>query len=675
MPWDGLPDAGELIRRAWARGLASPPERTVSEWADAHRVLGPEEGRFPGPWRTERVPYLREIMDTLTLSHPSRRVTLMASAQIGKTMALLNVAGQIIAETPATVLWVLPSLDEAGKFNREKLEPMLANSPAVASKLKALTSRDETGSTTRRKVFPGGNINITGANSSKGLQMVTVRVIILDEVSEFPLDVDGRGDPVGMAEARTIAWTGQEKVAAASTPGMKGQCRISARYEEGSGGRYHVPCPHCGHRQALKFTNLKWTKGDPKSAMYHCAGCGVGIDHREKAAMLAAGSWVHERPELVVSHASFALNALYSPFVAWADVARKREETADDPLQDKVFVQQWLGEAYEPRFDIPSHELLWRRREPWPARRIPPGCLFLTGAVDVQGDRLEWGVYAWDRNLGTFWIDGGILEGDPALDPVWLALDDVLAKTYPDAWGRHWPVQSFGVDTGYLPQRGYAYARRHAGRAEPRVFALDGMPKWGEPPIGTPKPVDVDYDGRKIGSVLKWPVGTWDLKTEVAAALRLTEMGPDEAGAWPKGAMRFPQSLDLGFFEQITAEACIDVGNRAGFTRREWHKVRSRNEQWDIAVYARALARHETAGFTDADWARLTANRTGSDDGAQSDLEALWAPTLKAQAEEAARQKVTEAKAVAVAAAVQIARRNAPEERLYEGAEDFWGDD
>ena len=639
MPWDGLPDAGATLRRAWARGLASPPERTVSEWADSQRVLGPEEGPYPGHWRTDRVPYLREVMDALSLSHPARRVTLMASAQVGKTMALLNFAGQIIAETPATVLWVLPSLDEAQKFNRDKLEPMLSNSPAVSAKVRALVSRDETGSTTRRKVFPGGNIDITGANSSKGLQMVTKRVALLDEVSEFPMDVDGRGDPVSMAEARTIAWTGREKIAAASTPGIKGQCRITARYEEGSQGRFHVACPHCEHHQALLFENLRWPKGEPKAALYHCASCGTGIEHRAKAAMLAAGRWVHARPEQLVSHASFALNALYSPFVTWAWVAEQRDKSADDPLLDKVFTQQVLGLPYEPRYDVPSHELLWRRREPWPPRRIPPGCLFLTGAVDVQGDRLEWAVYAWDRNLAAFWIDGGILEGDPALDPVWLSLDEVLNKTWPDAWGREWPMQSFGIDSGYLPQRVYAYARRHAHRADPRVMALDGRPKWGEPPIGTPKAQDVDYAGRKIGSVMLWPVGTWDLKTEVAASLRLTEMGPDEAGAWPKGAMRFPQALDLGFFEQLTAEACVDVGNRAGFTRREWRKVRARNEQWDLAVYARALARHETAQFSAASWDNLTAKRHGPLDGAQPDMAALWAPDLKQKAEEAAKAK------------------------------------
>ena len=627
--FQALPDPAIILRRAWSRGLASPPERLVSAWADAHRVLGPEEGPFPGRWRTDRVPYLRDVMDALSLSHPARRVTLMASAQVGKTMALLNLAGQIISETPTTVLWVLPSLDEAQKFNRDKLEPMLANSPAVSAKVKALVSRDETGSTTKRKNFPGGNIDLTGANSSKGLQMVTKRVILLDEISEFPMDVDGRGDPVAMAEARAIAWTGREKIAAASTPGIKGQCRISARYEDGSAGRFHVACPDCNAKQPLVFENLRWPKGEPSAALYHCTACGSGIEHRRKAAMLAAGEWVHERPELLVHHASFALNALYSPFVSWAWVAEQRERSQDDPLLDKVFTQQVLGLPYEPRYDLPSHELLWRRREPYPPRRIPPGVLFLTGACDVQGDRLEWGVYGWDRNLSSWWIDGGILEGDPALDPVWLALDEVIGKRYRDAWGREWAPISYGIDSGYLPQRVYSYARRHAAGRDPRILALDGRAKWGEPPLGMPKPQDVDYNGKKIGSVLLWPVGTWDLKTEVAAALRLTEMGPDATGAWPKGAAHFPQALDLGFFEQITAEACVEIGNRAGFTRREWRKVRPRNEQWDIAIYARALARHETANLTDAHWERLIAERVGKPEDAQADMIALWQPDLK----------------------------------------------
>jgi phage terminase large subunit GpA-like protein len=639
MPLDGLHSAKRLVRQAAARGLKPPPERSVAEWADAERMLGSDEGPHPGPWRTSRTPYLREVMEACSITHPARRVTFLASAQVGKTNAELNLLGQIIAETPCKVLLVVPSLDEAGAFNREKLEPLLTNTPSVKARVRALTSRDETGSTTRVKKFPGGSIELTGANSSKGLQMRSVPVVVLDEIAEFPQDVDGRGDPVAMAEARTMAFTGREKIIAVSTPGTKGACRITARYEEGSRALFHVACPHCDARQALKFENLRWPKGEPARAEYFCEGCGAAINHRAKADMLARGQWVHERPHLAEVHPSYRINALYSPFVPWSWIADQREKSADDPVKDKVFTQQVKGEAHEPRYDVPAHETLWRRREAWAAKRVPPGCLFLTMAVDVQGDRLEWGVYAFDRHMGQWWIDGGILPGDPSLDPVWFDLDQVMGCRYADAWGREWAPESMGVDSGYLPQRVYAYARRHAHRAEPRVMALDGRPKWGEPPIGRPTPQDVDYQGRKIGMAQLWPVGTWDLKTELASALRLTEMGPDATGAWPKGAMRFPHVLDLGFFEQLCAEVCQVTEQRSGFEVRKWIKIRQRNEQWDLAVYARALARHATVGFSEADWNALEQERLGAPEAAQGELAELWAPDLRAQADAAARAR------------------------------------
>lgn len=623
MPLDGT----LVARAAFALAIRPDPERTSADWAEAERVLGNEEGPFPGPWRTERTPYIREPMEVASLSHPCSMLTLKFSAQTAKTQVLLNLLGQIATETPAPCLVVLPSIDEARAWNREKLQPMIDNSPRVRQAVLDVKSRDEASSTVMAKRFRGGNIELTGANSSKGLQMRTKRVVIYDEISEFPWDVDGRGDPVTMAAARYEFYTGRHKDIAASTPAIAGACRITSRYEASSKGRFHVPCPHegCGHMQPLEISRLRWEPGRPETAAYHCAGCGAAILHRQKPAMMAAGRWVHERPELLASHAGYALNGLYSPAIDWATIARRHEASRDDPAKEKVYVQQTLGEAYEQRFDVVPHQVLWERRTPWAASRMPASVLFLEGATDVQGDRLEWAVYGFDRHMGQFWIDGGVLLGDPRQPEVWREHDALLTRRWRDAWGREWPAESWGVDSGYLTQMVYGYVRRHAARGQPRVMALDGRAKWGEPPIGVAKKADVDWDGRKIGSVLIWPVGTWDIKTEIADALRLTEQGPNANGAWPLGCMRFPDRLDLGFFEQLTAEVCNVRSSRAGYELREWIKVRARNEQLDLAVYARALARHDTVGFDDNDWGQLIATRTMVDG---PDLVAMMQGTL-----------------------------------------------
>ena len=63
--------ASHVHRRAGTM-LRPPPQLTVSQWADQHRVLGTRASSEPGPWRTSRTPYLREIMDALSAVNPAR---------------------------------------------------------------------------------------------------------------------------------------------------------------------------------------------------------------------------------------------------------------------------------------------------------------------------------------------------------------------------------------------------------------------------------------------------------------------------------------------------------------------------------------------------------------------------------------------------------------------------
>lgn len=629
--------AARLVAGVFAAGIGPDPVRTVDQWAEAERVVE-ETQPYPGPWRNARVPYLVEPMRVASLSHPARRVTFLSSAQTAKTQLVLNLLGQVICETPAEVLAVLPSIDEALNWTKDKLEPMIAASPAVRRRVRDITSRSSRGSTTKRKVFPGGLIELTGANSSKGLQSRTRRVVVFDEISEFPRDVDNRGDPVQMAEARTTAWVRRGyKIIAVSTPGIRGQCRITERWEASSGGRFLVPCPHCDARQELDFANLDSEPGRPETARYHCAECGAAIDYAQQAEMVGRGAWVHERPELVDLHAGYRLNALYSPFVSWSWIAARRDESVKDPSTAKVFTQQVRGVAWDEAHDLPKADILLTRRDRWPPGQVPPSVLFLIGSTDVQGDRLVWAVWGFDAHFGQWLIDTGTLEGDPTLPAVWRAHDALLARRWRDAWGKEIGPDVWGIDSGYLSQHVYAYTYRHAGRVEPEIRALDGRDGWKLPPIGTPKTIDVDWQGRKLGAVRLWPVGTWDLKSELASALRLTELGPGPDG-WPPGAIRFNEIVDRGWLDELLSEHCL-VDPRTG--ARRWKKVNTRNEAWDLAVYARAIARAATIRFSDADWQNLAAARQGEPEAAQQDLADLWAPDLKAKAEAAAREKAT----------------------------------
>lgn len=72
---------------AIANEIQPRTELTVSQWADRFRIVPPGTSPEPGPWRTDRVPYLREILDAA--SDPAvERIYIQAASQVGKALAL-----------------------------------------------------------------------------------------------------------------------------------------------------------------------------------------------------------------------------------------------------------------------------------------------------------------------------------------------------------------------------------------------------------------------------------------------------------------------------------------------------------------------------------------------------------------------------------------------------------
>jgi phage terminase large subunit GpA-like protein len=69
--------------------------------------------------------------------------------------------------------------------------------------VKPARSRDA-GNTMLSKEFAGGILIMTGANSAVGLRSTPARYIFLDEVDAYPASADEEGDPVSLAEARSL---------------------------------------------------------------------------------------------------------------------------------------------------------------------------------------------------------------------------------------------------------------------------------------------------------------------------------------------------------------------------------------------------------------------------------------------------------------------------------------
>ena len=212
------------IRRAWADGIRPDAILTVSEWADAHRTLPQKSSAEPGPWRTARTPYLREIMDCFSTQSEVEEVVLMKAAQVGGSEAILNALGYVIDHAPGPAILVQPTVDLAKRFSRQRLEPLITATPRLAGKVAEARSRDS-GNTVLGKEFPGGLLVITGANSAVGLRSMPAQYACCDEIDGYPLDVDEEGSPLALVEARQRTFARRKRMKV-STPTIGGRSAI-----------------------------------------------------------------------------------------------------------------------------------------------------------------------------------------------------------------------------------------------------------------------------------------------------------------------------------------------------------------------------------------------------------------------------------------------------------------
>lgn len=593
--------AASVYSRAYAAGYKPDPLLLVSEWADRNRELSSIVTDEPGRWRTARTPYLREIMDCLSPASPIETIVFMKGAQVGATECGNNWIGYVIDQAPGPMMAVLPTVETAKRWSKQRLAHVIDDTPCLRGKVADPRERDS-GNTMLAKEFAGGILIITGANSGVGLRSMPARFMFFDEIDGYPADVDGEGDPVALAEKRSANFR-RRKLFKVSTPTIEGISRIDREFARSDQRYYFVPCPHCGAYQTLKFARLKWPKGEPGKALYLCESCEQPIGEQHKTAMLEAGQW-----RGTAGHngrvAGFHLSSLYSPvgWFSWAQAAAAWEKAQEDPSSLQVFVNTVLGETWRQQGEAPDWEKLYSRRETWERDKLPGGVLFVTAGVDVQKDRLEAAVYGWGRQRERWLIDYEVLPGYPDRPETWAALDELVNRTYPHASGADLSIVRMGLDSSYATNDVYAWGRKHGMG---RVLILDPRER-GVSMVGLPTAVDVSVQGRKIRRGVKiWPVATGMLKSELYGLLRVER---PEAGSIPPGYCHFPDWLPEEFFKQLCAEQLVSQRDKRGYKRTQWVKMRERNEGLDTAIYARAAANvFGLDRFGDAQWRALEA--------------------------------------------------------------------
>ena len=458
------PTAEEIYSAAAAAGARPDPMLTISQWADKYRALSQRASAESGPWRTERTPYLREIMDCLSPSSPIERTVFMKGAQIGGTECGNNWIGYVIHQAPGPMMAIQPTVEMAKRNSKQRIDPLIEESEVLRALVSDPRSRDS-GNTVLSKDFPGGVLVMTGANSAVGLRSMAARYLFLDEVDGYPGDVEGEGDPVNLATARTRTFA-RRKIFMCSTPKITGMSRIEAAYEESDKRLYWVPCPVCREFQTLKFAQLRWPKGETEKAVYVCEHCGQEIHNHQKQSMLACGEW---RAQRCRRRQDGGLPSL-QPLLAGRLVLVGRTPPSSSsrrrriPALLQVFVNTVLGETWTLLGEAPEWQKLYDRRESYKVGTVPPGGLFLTAGADVQKDRIEVEITAWGRGKESWSVDYRVFEGDTSRPQVWEKLTGLLNESFSTESGLELHILQLAVDSGFATIEVYQWARRQGGR-------------------------------------------------------------------------------------------------------------------------------------------------------------------------------------------------------------------
>lgn len=480
---------------------------------------------------------------------------------------------------------VEPRIADANTLSKDRIAPMVRDTPALTSLVAPPDSRGK-GNSILHKRFPGGHITLTGSNSPAGLAMRPIRITIFDEIDRYPPSSGAEGDPVSIGRKRSATFWNRKSVLC-STPTIAGFSRIEDAYEESDRREYYVPCPYCGWMQTLRWEQVRWRKSDsgnhlPLSARYHCESCDKSWDDGQRWSTVREGVW-RPHPEAEFNGVrGYYLNELYSPWKRLYETVQEFLEAKDRPERYKVWMNTALGLTWTEQGEVPDHERIFERREPYRRNVVPLGGVVLTAGVDVQGDRLEVEIVAWGYELESWSIDYRVLFGDPTQNEVWDKLSAILKESFPHESGSECRIARLCIDSGYATHSVYDWRRRSADN---RILVIKGLDKLYQA-MGRPNWVEVNYRGKVYRrGVQVWPVGVSFLKNEFYSWLRLPK--PEDDSTPSPGYCHFPE-YDKEYFKQITAEQLITKYVR-GFPRREWQKLRP-NEALDARIYARAAA-------------------------------------------------------------------------------------
>ncbi len=424
----------KIYGKACADAWRPSEQLTVSQWADKYRIIPPKNNPEPGPWRTARTPYAREIMDSL--SNPRiREVVCVKPAQCAGSAIGRNWIGHTVDIDPGPMIIVFPTEASVRENMEERILPMFKDCPRLRRYVTGRKADMKMGAAhlTSCSIFTGYS------GSPAAVAQRAIMKLYFDEVDKMQGYRGVEADALSLSDVRTKTYQHRRKKYVVSTPTIPSG-PIMRAYEACPDRRtFHVTCRECGEHEEFAWSGVKWAgmeKDDAESlhgqlaafdsklleAHYEFKCCQSIITDKERLGYVADGIWVSAVEVQHSESVGFKISGLSSPFTSLTELAREYVSarlTGLDKLQG--FYNSFLGEPFygldadSGQAAYVSPDTIYHKQCGHARGLVPQWATVLVAGADTQKNSFVWVVRAYGKGYRSRLVDFGVAESEADL--------------------------------------------------------------------------------------------------------------------------------------------------------------------------------------------------------------------------------------------------------------------
>ena len=276
------------------------PRRRPSLAAWTTRHLRPTDGPGTGA-RLALEPWQRGFLQAVDREQKSNRVSLMAAAQVGKSLLALGIAIRAAVDGSGMCCWRAATEVSVRDLASPARQRCSEHAPNPREKRFPSPRSGTRGSRVlERSSSRGGWVDRAGRVGVRlaARQSERSKIALADEVSRWPARVrSGEGSPdLALIRARVLDWGDDGLIAGDLVAPSIQATRSRCCFETAIAAAWSIVCPGCDHRTPFGWEQVVG-RDRGEQPMIACLYCGTLHDERARRRMLRSGVWVPQKSE------------------------------------------------------------------------------------------------------------------------------------------------------------------------------------------------------------------------------------------------------------------------------------------------------------------------------------------------------------------------------------------